>query len=138
MTDPLKQAEQIASDIQGAPTGIRFVSVPKTRTGFSLYANIVGADIARQLSRKWQAQVVAVHYKRVRHPPEFLQGFHELEKAGVITSATRGLVWLDIRMPDPKHRTLFENWDGDNQNRPSADWEQNWLDEVSRKNIRTL
>lgn len=136
--DPIKEAEQIASDIQGTPTGIRFVSMPKTRTGFTLYANIVGANIALQLSRKWQARAVAVHYRRVKHPLEVLQGMRELEQAGVITTATRGRVWLDICMPDPAHRRMFEHWDGDNQNRSSADWEQHWLNEVAVKNIRTV
>jgi hypothetical protein len=134
--DPLKDAEAITSSQQGAPTSIRFVRVPKTKTGYSLNANIMGADIALALSRRWQAVTVSIHHVKLNIPVEAAQGLQELSQQGVITMNYRGRVWLDITMPNPQHRSLFENWDGDHQTRASNHWEDWWHQGVQGKLIR--
>lgn len=134
--NPLQEAENIASDIQGAPTGIRFVRVPKTRTGFSRDANIVGANLVLLMHRKMHCDTVSIHYKAVQQPPEALAAMHELELAGVITTTTRGPSWLDVCMPNPQDRSMFENWSGDHQNIASPRWEEYWYEGINAKKIR--
>lgn len=136
--DPLAEAEAIASGIAGGPVGIRFVRVPRTKTGLTLNANIMGAHLAQLMmkSRRPGCDTVSWRYRSVGAPQEALDGLHELECKGIITTATRGRLWLDNCMGNPAHRNMFVNWDGDHQTRVSQDWEEYWYRGVAAKIIR--
>ena len=135
---PIKQAEDIASSIAGAPVGIRWITAPRTNTGLSRYANIMGVAIVMVLlkSRKMGANTITLMHTRVPLPPEALQGLNELEEIGVIQRRLRGRSWLDITMSDPQMRRVFEDWDAERQNRPVEEWEHVWEQGERDRSIR--
>lgn len=139
--NPKDEAEKIASEIAGQPVSIRFISEPKTQTGFSVNQNVVGSLFVYILgrSRRWApaGQGETVQIKGWR-PPEFDAGLIALVAAGAIVPAPAPRGWEGWKMPDPVLRSAFENWDAENQERESPDWEQWVYDGLGKRVIRTV
>jgi hypothetical protein len=137
--NPKEEAEKIASEIAGQPVSIRFVSAPRTQTGFSDDQNVVGSLFvyilgrSRRPSTGGQGETVQIKGPR---PPEFDAGMGALIAAGAIVPASAPRGWEGWKMPDPALRSAFENWDAENQERESPDWEQWVYDGVEKRFIR--
>ncbi|RYE93708.1 MAG: hypothetical protein EOO77_45145, partial [Oxalobacteraceae bacterium] len=123
MTDKLKDAEDIASDIAGFSVGIRFLPPePLIQTGFPLTTNVVGAEFAHQLRFRANGNV-GIHTS-VALPEEWRQGLDDLIRRGIVVLASQTRLWTAYTMPDPVQRRTFGDWGTDHQERRVEPWEE--------------